>query len=598
MLPTGAGKSHVAMLAIDDKRRSTLVVAPTLDLVRQWFDLLGATFGGPVGLLGGGDHDVQPLTVTTYDSAFLHMDHLGARFGLVVFDECHHLPGASYAMAARACLAPFRLGLTATPERSDGRDADLDELIGPIVYRKDIVELSGDYLAEYDTERVSIELSSDERAEHDAERAIYRAFVRSHGIRMSHPSGWSQFILLVVAERRRPPRDGRLPQAARARASRRGEARLPGPPAPPHRGDRAILFTQDNATAYAISRRFLVPVITHQTKVRERSAILAGLADGTYRAVATSKVLNEGVDIPDANVAVDPLGQRLGPRARAAPRAHPSQEGRQAGHALRARDGGDDRDVHERPAEGAQCLPLISSTRAGAAASCASSRSIRRARAGAGPRRGARRGGRSPRRAHARGPRGGDVRHRSAAARASPAGRAREAHRGPLRRSAPPETRIPKPCGAMCSHARARRAAALGGADRFDRAAVLAVVARERGTSPEAIERTLFADLRGSHVLVSFAKLPAHSLVELYENAQAQAVLLRAVRVRVDVQCASTHALRTLFRRLKFLRLLHTVSRHGEGHRIVIDGPFSLFESVTKYGLQLALVLPALEGCD
>ena len=140
--------------------------------------------------------------------------------------------------------------------------------------------------------------------------------------------------------------------------------------------------------------------------------------------------------------------------------------------------------------------------------------------------------------------------------------------------------------------------AALGGADCFDRAAVLAVVARERGTSPEAIERTLFADLRGSHVLVSFAKLPAHSLVELYENAQAQAVLLRAVRVRVDVQCASTHALRTLFRRLKFLRLLHTVSRHGEGHRIVIDGPFSLFESVTKYGLQLALVLPALEGCD
>jgi predicted nuclease of restriction endonuclease-like RecB superfamily len=140
--------------------------------------------------------------------------------------------------------------------------------------------------------------------------------------------------------------------------------------------------------------------------------------------------------------------------------------------------------------------------------------------------------------------------------------------------------------------------AALGGADRFDRAAVLAEVARERDTSPEAIEQTLFADLRGSHVLVAFAELPAQSLVDLYENAQAQAVLLRAVRVRVDVHCASAHALRALFRRLKFLRLLHTVSRQGEGHRIVIDGPFSLFESVTKYGLQLALVLPALEGCD
>jgi superfamily II DNA or RNA helicase len=304
VLPTGSGKSHVALLAIDDKRRSTLVVAPTLDLVRQWFDLLVATFGGPVGLVGGGEHDVHPLTVTTYDSAFLHMDHLGARFGLVVFDECHHLPSAAYALAARASLAPFRLGLTATPERADGREAELVALIGPVVYRKDIVELSGDYLAEYDTERVAIELSPDERAEHDAERATYREFVQRHGIRMSQPSGWGQFIM----------HSSQSAEGRRAMAAYRRQRELAFAPAAKleylerllylHRRDRAILFTQDNATAYAIARRFLVPVITHQTKVRERSAILAGLSEGTYRAVATSKVLNEGVDVPDANVAV------------------------------------------------------------------------------------------------------------------------------------------------------------------------------------------------------------------------------------------------------------------------------------------------------
>jgi len=140
--------------------------------------------------------------------------------------------------------------------------------------------------------------------------------------------------------------------------------------------------------------------------------------------------------------------------------------------------------------------------------------------------------------------------------------------------------------------------AALAPADRFDRSAILAAVARDRATSPEAIERALFADLRGSHVLVAFETLSAQALVAAYERAQAQAVLLRAVRVRVDVHCRSAIGLRALFRRLKFLRLLHTIARHGEGHRIVIDGPFSLFESVTRYGLQLALVLPALEGCD
>ena len=71
-----------------------------------------------------------------------------------------------------------------------------------------------------------------------------------------------------------------------------------------HRRDRAILFTQDNATAYEVSRRFLVPAITHQTKVKERSHLLAGLAAGEYGAIVTSKVLNEVVDVPSANVAV------------------------------------------------------------------------------------------------------------------------------------------------------------------------------------------------------------------------------------------------------------------------------------------------------
>ena len=304
VLPTGAGKSHLATMAIDAKRRSTLVVAPTLDLVRQWFDLLRATFGLPVGLVGGGEHTVEALTVTTYDSAYLHMQDLGARFGLVIFDEVHHLPGPAYALAARFALAPFRLGLTATLERADGRDGELPELVGPLVYRKDIVELSGAYLADYDTERIIVELSPAERAEYEAARAIYRGFVEGQGIRMASPDGWSQFVI----------RSSRSAEGRRAMQAYRRQRELAfQTPAKldyvahlleRHRHDRAILFTEDNATVYAASRRFLIPFITHQTKVRERSAILAGFADGTYGAVATSKVLNEGVDIPDANLAI------------------------------------------------------------------------------------------------------------------------------------------------------------------------------------------------------------------------------------------------------------------------------------------------------
>jgi uncharacterized protein len=140
--------------------------------------------------------------------------------------------------------------------------------------------------------------------------------------------------------------------------------------------------------------------------------------------------------------------------------------------------------------------------------------------------------------------------------------------------------------------------AALEAGGRFERSAVIAEVASARGVSEEAVERGLFADLRGAHRLVAFDAPSADALVAAYESGQAQAVLLRAVQVTVDVRCASAGGLRVLFRRLKFLRLLHTIAKTDGGHRVVIDGPFSLFESSTKYGLQLALVLPALESCD
>jgi uncharacterized protein len=133
---------------------------------------------------------------------------------------------------------------------------------------------------------------------------------------------------------------------------------------------------------------------------------------------------------------------------------------------------------------------------------------------------------------------------------------------------------------------------------RFDRPAVFAHVALERGMTPEAVERSIFADLRGAHVLLRFASVQPAALVLAYERGQAAAVLLRAVKVTVDLAPTSAGPLRAFFRRLKFLRLLHTITKTEKGHRVVIDGPFSMFESITKYGLQLALVLPALEQCD
>lgn len=304
VLPTGAGKTLVALLAIRDRSRSALVVAPTLELVRQWYDELVRAFGVEVGVIGGGSHDPRPLTVTTYDSAYLHMEHLGARWGLVVFDECHHLPSESFALAAELCVAPYRLGLTATPERADGRDAELERLIGPYVLRREIRELSGEYLAPYDTRRVEVELEPAERAEYEAARARYRAFVARHRIPIARPGGFGRFLMLSSRSD-----EGRLAYRAYRRQRElalNAPAKLDavGALLARHAADRALVFSEHNALAYAVARRFLVPVISHQTPVKERSQLLRGFSTGEYGVIATSKVLNEGVDVPDASVAI------------------------------------------------------------------------------------------------------------------------------------------------------------------------------------------------------------------------------------------------------------------------------------------------------
>ena len=132
---------------------------------------------------------------------------------------------------------------------------------------------------------------------------------------------------------------------------------------------------------------------------------------------------------------------------------------------------------------------------------------------------------------------------------------------------------------------------------RFDRDAVLEQVAIARDSTREALEQGLFADLRSEQRIISVPSTPPDELVARYELQSAQAVLLRATRVVATVSGAGPEAYRVLFRTLKFRRLLHRIDRVDSGYRISIDGPFSIFESVTRYGLALALSLPALRQC-
>ena len=327
-LPTGAGKTMLAMLCISRTSRPTLVHVPTIDLMQQWYGLLEQFFGMRVGRVGGGYKDWEPLTVSTYDSALLHVEYYGNRYGLLIFDECHHLPGDQFKYTALASIAPFRLGLTATPERSDGKESILYKICGPLVYQVHIDELEGRALAPYRVQTIEIDLSTSELEEYQRLRNIFVNFIRRERIRFDEPNGWQNF--LFKSSRSLDGKEAfqaylaqkKLSQAAGTKLQQVWQLLLQ------HIDDRVILFTQDNEMAYKIGREFLLPVLTHHTKSIERDQLLKKFREGIYPTLVTSKVLNEGVDVPEANVAIVVSGsgstrehvQRLGRILRARPK--------------------------------------------------------------------------------------------------------------------------------------------------------------------------------------------------------------------------------------------------------------------------------------
>ena len=303
VLPTGAGKTHVATMAIEICARQTLVIVPTLDLMNQWYDTLLSTFNAEIGLIGGGFYEIGAITVTTYASAFRHQERIGNQFGLVIFDECHHLPSAGYKYAAEFAIAPFRLGLTATPERTDNGEENLEEIIGKFVYRLEAQEIAGEYLADYVVERIEVDLSAQERESYANEREIYLNFRRKMNLPYGQ-DGWRMFLIQSAKSE-----DGRRAMKAyrnykKIALGTDSKLKVLQELLKRHKKDKTLIFTQENEMVYQISNDYLIPAITHQTNVKERRFWLKAFNNGEVLALATSKVLNEGVNIPDASVAI------------------------------------------------------------------------------------------------------------------------------------------------------------------------------------------------------------------------------------------------------------------------------------------------------
>jgi superfamily II DNA or RNA helicase len=308
VLPTGAGKTFLAVLAVQALGLWTVVLVPTLDLLAQWRAALLAGLQAPadgVGVVGGGAREPRPLTVITYESAARH-PRLLTRFGLLVADEVHHLPAPAYRRIAEGAIAPYRLGLSATPERADGGHAALAALIGPEVYRRDPAELArGGHIASYEERRVEVALVREERAQYDAHTRAYRGYLAARGLRVRSAADFERLVLRRSGGDPLAYEALRAHQAARRIAfGARGKLAAVEELLERHRDERVLIFSEYNAAVEELGRRLCLPVIVHTTPPAERRAILERFRAGVYTKLATGRVLNEGVDVPDAAVAI------------------------------------------------------------------------------------------------------------------------------------------------------------------------------------------------------------------------------------------------------------------------------------------------------
>jgi superfamily II DNA or RNA helicase len=307
VLPTGSGKTIIGVKAIEVINSASLVIVPTIDLMDQWTSVLSKYFNNiKIGNLGGGLDDIQAITVCTYDSAYIRAPNIGNKFALIIFDEVHHLAAPGYRSIAEQFASPFRLGLTATIEREDNLHKDFPRLVGGgIVFEAHPSDLAKNkHLSSFEIERRHVDMLPEEVEEYKKNFAIYQTSLMKMGLKMNYSDSFRKLIMISgkssVARQAVLARNKAMDIALNSKSKIEELREILSE----NKGRKTIIFTQHNKLVYKISNQFLIPFITYKSTKAERQDALQGLKDGKYTALVTSKVLDEGVDVPDAEIGI------------------------------------------------------------------------------------------------------------------------------------------------------------------------------------------------------------------------------------------------------------------------------------------------------
>lgn len=282
VLPCGSGKTIVGILAMHAFRMHTVIIVPNISAIHQWIRELQRWTDIPREMIGeysGERKEIRPVTVTTYQSM------IGTRnketgetvfelfddrpWGFIIYDEVHMLPAPSFQLAARL-QSIYRLGLTATLVREDGRQGEVFTLVGP---------------KRYDTPWINL-----------ADKGfIAKAYC--HEIRLPMPE--EDELEYGISENA---------AAYRIAALNRNKLEVITELLEKHRGEQVIIIGQYIEQLKEIQAKFGFPIITGTTSNRKRDELYEKFRKREISTLIVSKVANFAIDLPDASVAIQVSG--------------------------------------------------------------------------------------------------------------------------------------------------------------------------------------------------------------------------------------------------------------------------------------------------
>jgi DNA excision repair protein ERCC-3 len=269
--PPGSGKTVAALGVLAALGGETLVLVPSRDLARQWrAELLAHTTltEAEVGEYHGGTKQLRPVTVATYHVAGMDR-HRGLfderEWGLIVFDEAHHVPSPVHRRAADL-QSRARLGLSASPVREDDAETEIFTLVGPPIGTDWDALFEAGYVAEPEVELRFVPWTDDDER---------NAWASAEG-----------------NERR---------QVAATNPEKVDEVRRL---LADHEGEQALVFVDYLDQGEALSAALDLPFLSGETPHYERERLLGAFRDGRLDALVVSRVGDEGIDLPNAEVAV------------------------------------------------------------------------------------------------------------------------------------------------------------------------------------------------------------------------------------------------------------------------------------------------------